>query len=271
MNLRAMYNQLTHSFDEAGIPSPEVNTELIMMHVLNLNRTDLFLQMGSEIDEAKNTQILALSKQRLSGIPLQYIIGYTEFYGFKINVSPAVLIPRPETEFLVDWIETTFAEIQKPMRILEIGTGSGCIAIALATLFPQAEITAVDISSSALAIAGENARINQVEIDFKQSNLFEKVNDSYDLIVSNPPYISASDFNQLPTEIKDHEPSNALIAAEDGIFFYRQIIEQAGNYLKEKGSMYFKIGADQALLIIKIARNNGYSNIKIKREGFYVL
>ena len=184
----------------------------------------------------------------------------TDFFGYPIFVDRNVLIPRPETELLVEKILNENLEARK---ILEIGTGSGAIAIAIAKNLFQAKITATDISEKVLQVAEKNAIENKVEINFINSNLFENISGKYDLIVSNPPYISKTEYEKLPSEIQKFEPKKALIADENGLFFYKKILAKAKDYLTKNGKIYFEIGLDQAERIKEIALINGFKNIEV--------
>ncbi len=186
-------------------------------------------------------------------------MGETEFYGYKIIVNKRVLIPRPETELLVEKI---INEEKKASSMLEIGTGSGAIVIALAKNLDNIKIDAIDILKDVLKIAEQNAKLNNVEINFFQSDIFENVTDKYDLIISNPPYISQTDYEELPVEIKDFEPKSALQAMNNGLYFYNEILKYAKEYLTESGKIYFEIGYDQAEKITEMAMKNGFSDIQ---------
>lgn len=263
MNIRKLYQNLLKDFTEAGITSPQVNCNLILTKVLGFNRLDLHLNFNLPVTQSQETEILSLKKQRLSGIPIQYILGESEFYGNHLLVSPAVLIPRPETEYLVQLIVDQHKENE---RILDIGTGSGCIPIALAKNLKNATIEAVDISQDAIDIAKKNGMINNVSIKFYQSDLFSNVSGTFDVIVSNPPYIPENEYNELENEIKYHEPTNALLADEEGLFYYRNILEKASSFLNKNGTIFFEIGYSQSEKIEKLARKNGFEQITIIKD-----
>ena len=197
------------------------------------------------------------------GIPVQYIVGNVNFYGNIIKVNKNVLIPRFETELLVEktakYIKNNF---NKEVKILDIGTGSGAIAISLKKLL-NAQIDAVDISSEALKIAKQNAKTNNVEINFYKSDIYSKVKDKYDVIVSNPPYISYDE--KIEDVVKNNEPSIALFAKNNGLEFYQKIIKEAKKYINNKALIAFEIGRFQAKEISKIAKEN-FDNPKISIE-----
>ncbi len=192
-------------------------------------------------------------EQLKKGIPVQYIIGNVDFYGYKINVNKNVLIPRFETEQLVfktiDYINKMF---DKKLNILDIGTGSGCISITLKKELDNVNITAVDISDEALEVAINNAKENDCEINFIKSDLFSNINDKYDVIISNPPYISYNE--EIMDIVKNNEPNIALYAEDNGLYFYKQILSKCNDYLFEKSIIAFEIGYTQASAISKLAK-----------------
>ena len=193
-------------------------------------------------------------KRLKNGEPVQYIVGDTNFYGNTIKVTKDVLIPRPETEELVEktynYIKDLFPK--KELDILDIGTGSGCIPIALKKLLPSSNLTGLDISEKALKIAEENKIINKVSITFLQSDIFKNVNKKYDVIISNPPYIREDE--EIMDIVKNNEPHLALYAKDNGLYFYKEICKQASNYLKDKFLVAFEIGEEQGSDIVDIAR-----------------
>lgn len=258
-----LLNWLTAQLKKNEITSPKQNAEIIISHVLQMNRLDIYLQPEKEISDTQLNSILKITSRRKRHEPLQYILGETEFYGYKIIVSNSVLIPRSETELLVEKI---IHEEKSGTRILDIGTGSGAIVIALAKNLETEYIDAVDISKIVLKIAQQNADLNNVEINFFQSDIFENVTNKYDLIISNPPYISQAEYEQLPVEIKGYEPKSALQAENNGLYFYEKILQNAKEHLTKSGKIYFEIGYDQAEKIIEIARENEFSNIHVFKD-----
>ena len=255
--LKKSINQLK----KYNIENPRINAEQLISHVLGINKTDLYLNSKAVLNREKLDVIERLIIRRTKHEPLQYILGETEFYGCKIKVNPDVLIPRPETELLVEKV------LQEDFgSILEIGTGSGAIAIALAKQMKNVQITATDISEKALRIARQNAEINNVSINFIQSDIFENIKSKYDIIVSNPPYISKKEYDNLAPEIKDYEPEISLLAEEDGMYFYKKILQQAKDYLTEKGKIYFEIGYDQAKRVKILAIENGFSETEVFQD-----
>lgn len=205
-------------------------------------------------------------KRLNNGEPVQYIVGNVDFYGYKINVNKNVLIPRFETEELVfKTINLIKKNLNENIKVLDIGTGSGCISIALKKEIPGLDITAVDISEDALLVAKNNALENNCEINFIKSDLFNNIDDKYDLIISNPPYISYDE--QIMDIVKKNEPHLALYAKNNGLYFYEEIIKNSSNYLNDKNIIAFEIGYLQANEIKKMAHKYyPNSNIIIEKD-----
>ncbi len=247
----------------AGIENPSLNAGLIISFFLGINRLELNLHADSDISQQHQILIQKAVARNSKREPIQYILGETDFYGLKIKVDKSVLIPRPETEYLVEKI---INDNEKPDSILEIGTGSGCIAIALKKHFSNSKIVATDISETALETAAINSEINDVIINFLQSDLFENVSGKFDIIVSNPPYIPKQEFEILPKQILEFEPENALLAVDDGLYFYRAILEQAKKFLTKNGEIYFEIGHDQGNMINDIALDTGFNEIEMVKD-----
>ena len=208
-----------------------------------LSFTDFVLKLRAEVSQEEREKLKAIQEQLLAHMPAQYIIGSSDFHGLTLKVDERVLIPRPETEELVDLILSENPE--KSLSVLDIGTGSGAIALALANSRPDWQITASDISKEALALAAENAQSCGLNLAFLQSDCFEEISGRFDIIVSNPPYISEADKEEVGLNVLASEPHMALFAEEDGYAVYRKIAEQAGDYLTEKGKIYLEIGYKQ--------------------------
>lgn len=205
--------------------------------------TQFVLHLRQEVSEEDEKLLSNIFHQLKAHKPAQYILGFEDFHGLRFQVDERVLIPRPETEELVELI---LAENPKTeLKVLDIGTGSGAIAVSLKESCPLWQVTASDLSVDALELARENAKLNQVDISFIQSDVFEVISDSFDIIVSNPPYISENDKNEVGLNVLDSEPKMALFADEDGLAIYRQIIERAAKHLSPQGKLYFEIGYKQ--------------------------
>lgn len=205
--------------------------------------TQFVLHLRQEVSEEDEKLLSNIFHQLKAHKPAQYILGFEDFHGLRFQVDERVLIPRPETEELVELI---LAENPKTeLKVLDIGTGSGAIAVSLKESCPLWQVTASDLSVDALELARENAKLNQVDISFIQSDVFEVISDSFDIIVSNPPYISENDKDEVGLNVLASEPKMALFADEDGLAIYRQIIERAAKHLSPQGKLYFEIGYKQ--------------------------
>ena len=229
--------------------------ELLFTEVLNCKRLSLYLNKDNLLSDDKAALISDTLRRRISGEPIQYILAKTEFMGLEFKVAPDVFIPRPETEILV---ETSLKYAKGLKNILDLGTGSGCIAISLAKNLAQAQIFASDISNKALSVAKENARLNKVDISFFQSDLLETIDyrlSTIDLIISNPPYVASEDIDKLQPEIS-YEPLIALDGGSDGLGFYRRVIKEAPNYLKAGGLLIMEMGFKQNSAINNIFENS---------------
>ena len=243
--------------------------ELVLTHVLNCNRMSLYLNKDINLDRDKSRLLSSILKRRISGEPVQYILGETEFMGLKFKVDKRALIPRPETEILVEQALEQLKQmgISSP-KILDLGTGSGCIAVSIAKNLNRPDVWASDISTEALRLAQENACFNNVEIKFIQGDLFDALKfkeDKFDLIVSNPPYVSTGEFNSLAKEIF-FEPELALKAGVDGLDFYRRIISKAADYLKNNGLLIFEVGINQAYLVKKMLEKEGFGQLTLIKD-----
>lgn len=205
--------------------------------------TQFVLNLRQEVSEEDDRLLAAIFTQLQAHKPAQYILGYEDFHGLRFQVDERVLIPRPETEELVDLILEE--NPSKELKVLDIGTGSGAISVSLKKSRPLWQVTASDLSADALVLAKENAKLNQADISFVQSDVFEDISGNFDIIVSNPPYISENDKNEVGLNVLASEPKMALFADEDGLAIYRQIIERAAKHLSPQGKLYFEIGYKQ--------------------------
>jgi release factor glutamine methyltransferase len=233
------------------------DAQLLLLHTLSLPRTALFTDPGRTLTAHEQERFDAAIRRRLAGEPIQYITGQQEFYGLTLRVTPAVLIPRPETELLVEAVIAALGD-RGPLRIVDIGTGSGAIAIAVAHHLPQAQVTALDLSPAALAVASGNAAALGLEgrIRFLRSDLLEAVADEapLDAVLSNPPYIPESDRESLHPQVRDHEPAMALFAGAEGLDIYARLIPQALAALKPGGLLALEIGFGQRPALAELLR-----------------
>lgn len=243
--------------------------ELVASHILNCDRLSLYLNKDQPLNQSQAQRFLQIFKSRIAGQPLQYLLGSTEFMGLEFKVDRRALIPRQETELLVEAASGRLKSLRpgKQARILDLGTGSGCIAVALAKIFPRALIWASDISQEALVLAEENAARHQVKIAFLRSDIFGgfKKSQRFDLIISNPPYIRKKELNRLAREIS-FEPWLALAGGNDGLNFYRRIIRQAAVYLNPGGYLAMEIGCGQAKAVEKICALHQFIVIEVIKD-----
>ncbi|HUH65752.1 MAG TPA: peptide chain release factor N(5)-glutamine methyltransferase [Syntrophales bacterium] len=254
----------------SGSATPKLDAEVLLSLVLKKDRARLHIDHNQELSEEDIREFMRCVERRSSGEPVAYIVGEKEFWSLPFFVNRHVLIPRPETEILVEETLRICSGIKGlDLKILEIGTGSGAISIALAHELPGAKITATDMSQDALDVAIKNARINNVEtqISFLQGDLYKPVSGRVDIIVSNPPYIPKEEYDSLPRGVRDFEPEAALLAGDDGTAFHRAIIEGSGNHLKPGGWLLMEIGAGQKDRVeFMLNQSNLYDSIAFKAD-----
>jgi release factor glutamine methyltransferase len=235
--------------ERAKVPSAPLAAELLLMHALGRDRTFLYAHPEFLIDPAHLQIFYELVNKRAAGMPTQYLTGKQEFWGMDFEVTPDVLIPRPETEHIIEVALARIGESRRgnPLRIADVGTGSGCIAVALAKEFPNAKLFATDVSPAALAVAGRNAARHNFgnRVTFIECNLLEDVPQQppFEVVVSNPPYVARKDAATLPIDVREHEPALALFAGEDGMSVYPPLIAQAAAHLAEGGLLVLELGA----------------------------
>lgn len=230
-------------FSSRHFEHPRREIEWLLCELLGYQRIDLYLQFEEPVSRGKLTRLRGWVQRRIKLEPLQYITGETEFYGRSFKVTPAVLIPRPETERMVDVALHSVRNIEKP-RILDVGTGSGCIAISMAAECPAGEVTALEVSSAALEIARYNVKQNQTtNIKLVEMNFLEAVPEKrFDLVVSNPPYIPTVEMESLMPDVRDYEPRVALTDNQDGLTFYRRLAEVAEQVVNPGGWLVMEVG-----------------------------
>ena len=237
--------QIFKDFEEKLIVQGEEAESLSFVYrsLKNLSFTDFVFALQQEVTEEEKQFVEEIYKKLAAHIPAQYIIGHADFFGMKLKVDERVLIPRPETEELVDLILTENPE--KNLKVIDIGTGSGAIALALAKNRPDWSVTAADISQDALELATENAKSQDLDLTFIRTDCFSEISSKYDIIVSNPPYISRADEVEVGLNVLHSEPHLALFADEDGLAIYRRIAEDSKDYLNDGGKIYLEIGYKQ--------------------------
>jgi release factor glutamine methyltransferase len=244
-------------------------TRLVFEQILNINPIKLAFERFRILTTPQQENLSKILIRLLNYEPVQYVLSETEFYGLRFKVSPAVLIPRPETEELVRWVLEIVKKSNRTGRILDIGTGSGCIAIALSKHLPSATLHALDISDAALEIAKQNNAFNDTCVTFfKADILTQALNQAdYDVIVSNPPYITLAEKDTLAKHVIDFEPHLALFATdEDGLIFYRTIAGKAWPALKSKGRLFFEINAGLGNEVVAILEKMGYKHIEVRTD-----
>ena len=262
----------TDYFQRNNVPEPRTSAEVLLAHVLAEDRLFLYLNYDRPMEASELAAYRACIKRRLGGEPNQYITGLQEFWSLPLRVSPDVLIPRPETEVLVEAVLEFLDKADPNVDILDLGTGSGAIAIALARELPAARIVAADLSMAALRLAQENAKLNQVDerISFVRGDMFGAIpggSQKFKVVVTNPPYISHAEILELPREIRDFEPHHALEGGPDGLTAIRHIIAEAPTVLSQAGALFMEMGADQTENVSALVRESQrYENYRIIKD-----
>ena len=247
----------------ASISDAKNDAWLLLEMVCKIDRSFYYLHMEEDLLEEQLREYEIALKKRAEHVPLQYIVGETEFMGLKFKVNSNVLIPRQDTETLVEEV----LKVVKPgMQILDLCTGSGCIIVSILHNVTDVEGYAIDISKQALNVAKENARLNDVSVNFERSDLFDNVAGTFDVIVSNPPYIPSAEVVKLMPEVGDFEPLEALDGKEDGLYFYRKIISSAKEYLKPEGRIFFEIGYDQGEAVSQMLQNAEFKEVRVIKD-----
>lgn len=277
MTLQQLLQEGIEELKAAGIEEAELDARYLLMEAYGLDMVQFLMERNREMltdTEGKltpggtSTLYRDLLDRRAGHIPLQYLCGTQEFMGLSFLVNPAVLIPRQDTETLVELVLKE--QTDRNIRILDMCTGSGCIAVSLKKMGGYHKMTAADVSLEALKIARQNAERNGVVLELVESDLFSGIDaakSQYEVIVSNPPYIPSGVIDSLQPEVRDHEPRLALDGMEDGLHFYRRLAAECGNYLTEGGSLYFEIGFDQAKDVGNLLKESGFTDIEVIKDG----
>lgn len=247
----------------ADIADVKTDAWLLLEMVCKIDRNFYYMHMDEDISEEEFREYEIAVKKRAEHIPLQYIIGETEFMGLKFKVNSSVLVPRQDTETLV---EEALKVVSPGMKVLDMCTGSGCIIVSILHNVSKVEGYAVDISKQALNVAKENAKLNEVSVLFERSDLFDNVTGTFDVIVSNPPYIPTEEIEKLMPEVKAFEPMEALDGKEDGLYFYRRIVEKCGDYLNPGGHILLEIGYDQGEAVSALLKASGFAMVKVIKD-----
>ncbi|HEC96591.1 MAG TPA: peptide chain release factor N(5)-glutamine methyltransferase [Nitrospirae bacterium] len=268
LSTTCLFNEVSSIFREKGLSEAEREAELIICHAFNISRTE-FYRDDLWVDESDLWALNSIVRRRLCHEPLQYLTGYTEFYGLRFRVGRGVLIPRPETEILVEEAVRLVNALGIPSpAILDLCTGSGCIATAIAKNLPSAKVVASDISVPAMGYAIDNAGLNSAgNLVFVQGDLFEPVRGkSFHLIVSNPPYVTGDDLMSLQKEVSGYEPPEALDGGRDGLDFYRRILKAAPQHLRDRGCLVLELGLGQGIAVREIAGECGLRVVKVLND-----
>ncbi len=268
MTYRECYEQGCRTLQAAGIEEAALDARLLLEAVCGTDRNDLLVHGEQPVSPEAEEKYLNWIRQRAEHIPLQQLTGEQDFMGLTFSVNEHVLIPRQDTEILV---EEVLKELHDGMRVLDMCTGSGCILLSLLHYSNDCEGLGVDLSAEALEVAGRNVlKVLTPEkaehAHFLQSDLFEKVEGKFEIIVSNPPYIASAEVEKLMPEVRNHEPRMALDGTEDGLYFYRRIIEEAGKHLVSSGMLFFEIGYDQGQAVSELMRTEGYCEVQVVQD-----
>lgn len=263
MNYTEAFLMGMQKLKEAQIGEAQLDARLLLEEVCGTDHNTLLCHGDREVSEAEEEQYRKALEQRAVHVPLQHLLGYQDFMGLRFQVNEYVLIPRQDTEILV---EEAMRYLHDGMRILDLCTGSGCILLSLLHYSNDCEGTGVDISKEALQVAVQNAELLGIKADFLKSDLYEKVTGKFDLLVSNPPYIERAVIPTLMEEVREHDPYIALDGGEDGLDFYRRIIGGAQDYLKRGGQILMEIGSGQAKAVSELLREAGFKEIDVCRD-----
>lgn len=263
MTYRKAYEVGRYILEEAKIDNPSGDAFTLLSICCMIDRTYYLTHEDTELTEEQKTQYRIMLTKRAEHIPLQYITGIAPFMGLMLKVNSSVLIPRFDTEVVV---AEAIKLLKGDERVLDLCTGSGCIALALKNKFPMLNVVASDMSKAALNVAKENAKLYNMDIDFVKSDMFDKVKGLFDLIISNPPYIKSDVINTLTPEVRDFEPNEALDGMDDGLYFYRIIAENSKKYLKKGGKLVLEIGYDQGEEVSDMLFKNGFSPVSVIKD-----
>lgn len=263
MTYREALNLGERILAERDIADAKTDAWLLLSAACRMERSFYYLHMEEEVPQDEFDEYEIALKKRAEHVPLQYIVGETEFMGLKFKVNSSVLIPRQDTETLV---EEALKVVQPGMKVLDLCTGSGCIIISILHSVPGVDGCATDISKQALNVARENAKLNDVQVMFEQSDLFDRVAGVYDVIVSNPPYIASAEILKLMPEVQLFEPQEALDGKEGGLFFYREIASGAKDYLTSGGRLLLEIGYDQGAAVSSLLADAGFTEVRVIRD-----
>ena len=282
MNYTEAFLMGMQKLKEAEIGEAQLDARLLLEEVCGTDHNTLLCHGVREVSEAEEEQYRKALEQRAVHVPLQHLLGYQDFMGLRFQVNEYVLIPRQDTECLVELAVEDIRNIktqnrcesnntadqknEQKVKVLDLCTGSGCIGISVAKLCPDTEVTLADISEGALSVAKKNAQNLDADVTLIKGNLFENIEGRFDYILSNPPYIPSEVIEGLMPEVKEHEPRLALDGEADGLSFYREIINEAPDYLNPDGRIYFEIGAEQGEDLTHLMNERGFSEVKVHKD-----
>ena len=253
----------TKCLTDAGVPDAALDAWYLLQMVCKIERSYYYVHGEEDITQDAQKEYEIAVQKRAEHIPLQYIIGEQEFMGLRFKVNSNVLIPRQDTETLVEQV----LKIVKPgMKVLDLCTGSGCVLISVLKNAPELTGMGSDISKTALLVAKENAKLHEVDAEWVRSDLFDNITETFDVIMANPPYIPTGEILSLMPEVRDFEPENALDGGEDGLDFYRKITGQVKDYLNPGGYVYMEIGYDQGETVSELMRNAGFTEVEVIKD-----
>jgi release factor glutamine methyltransferase len=270
--IQRLLTWVTEYLTQKGVDAPRLSAELLLSHVLGLKRIELYTQYNKVVAQEQRDRLRDLVKRSGEHEPVAYLVGRTEFYSIEFEVTPDCLIPRPETELLVQRSIEFLRKRTGPQQICDLCTGCGVIAVAIAKNVPDAKVTATDISEPALAVAAKNIEKHKLadRIELRHGDLFEPLVpqlDLFDLIACNPPYVSAPEYEALDRNVKDYEPRVALYAGQDGLDVYRRIVEKVGQFLKPDGILLLEIGYQQGSAVRELLEQTGiFTQIRIDKD-----
>jgi release factor glutamine methyltransferase len=272
--IQKLLNWITPHFEQKGIDSPRLSAEMLLSHVLDLTRIELYTNFDKPVAKEQLARLHELVKRAADNEPIAYLIGRTEFYSLELDITPDCLIPRPETELLAERAIEFLRKRQGQQFVCDLCTGSGCIAVAIANNFPEAKITATDICESALKAAAKNIEKHDLKqkVTLLCGDLFDPIVpqmdvSKFDLIVSNPPYVSSVEYEKLETNIKDYEPKLALYAGADGLDVYRRICQEIDKFLEPDAALMLEIGYAQGPPVRDLLEKTGcFSEIIIEKD-----
>lgn len=253
----------TKCLTDAGVPDAALDAWYLLQMVCKIERSYYYVHGEEDITQDAQKEYEIAVQKRAEHIPLQYIIGEQEFMGLRFKVNSNVLIPRQDTETLVEQV----LKIVKPgMKVLDLCTGSGCVLISVLKNAPELTGMGSDISKTALLVAKENAKLHEVDAEWVRSDLFDNITETFDVIMANPPYIPTGEILSLMPEVRDFEPENALDGGADGLDFYRKIVGQVKDYLNPSGYVYMEIGYDQGEAVSELMRNAGFTEVEVIKD-----